>query len=112
MATTPNVWRSAPSTTASWWADAVDAPSELHGQPRFEPGTKVRALCGVRNDGTYPGVALGRPLIAAGEVGYVKSVGTYLNRFYVYSVDFVGPGMLVGMRGQEIVAAQPMKESP
>lgn len=80
----------------------MEGASELYRPPVFEAGTKVRASRAVRNDGTYPGRPVGAVLIAAGAVGYVKAVGTYLNRFYVYSVDFIGHDCLVGMRGNEL----------
>ena len=76
--------------------------SELYGQPIFEAGTKVRSLRLIRNDGTYPGSNIGTVLMQPGEIGYVKSVGTYLNRYYIYSIDFVNIGMLIGMRGNEL----------
>lgn len=76
--------------------------SELYGPPAYEPGEKVHAIREIRNDGTYPGHAMGEFLIHRGDVGYVKSVGTFLNRFYVYAIDFVDRGMLVGMRTHEI----------
>jgi len=80
---------------------------ELHEPPAYEIGTKVRALHSVRNDGTYPGVPTGGFLIDEGEIGYVKSVGTYLNRFYVYGIDFVRRGVLVGMRAHELECLEP-----
>jgi nitrogen fixation protein NifZ len=76
--------------------------SELYSSPQFEAGDKVQSLREIRNDGTYPGLPMGAFLIHTGDVGYVKSVGTYLNRFYVYAIDFVDRGMLVGMRGHEL----------
>lgn len=83
--------------------------SELNDRPAFDLGDKVQAIRAVRNDGTYPGVPMGGFLIERGDVGYVKSVGTYLNRFYVFSIDFVDRGMLVGMRTHELesLEAQP-----
>jgi nitrogen fixation protein NifZ len=78
------------------------AESELYGPSLFEAGSKVQSLRDIRNDGTYPGRPVGAVLIHRGDVGYVKSVGTYLNRFYVYAIDFVEQGMLVGMRGHEL----------
>ena len=84
----------------------MEARSELDEPPLFEPGTKIVSVRSVRNDGTYPGLARGEPLIAAGDVGYVKSVGTYLNRFYIYGIDFIHRGMLVGMRGHEIAPVE------
>ncbi|MEW5728704.1 MAG: nitrogen fixation protein NifZ [Pseudomonadota bacterium] len=83
--------------------------SELHGRPAFEPGDKVGAVRAVRNDGTYPGVPMGGFLIQPGDIGYVKSVGTFLNRFYVYAVDFVDRGILVGMRRHEL---EPLEDRP
>jgi nitrogen fixation protein NifZ len=80
----------------------MTAESELYNPPQYEAGEKVRAVREIRNDGTYPGQPMGAFLIHHGDVGYVKSVGTYLNRFYVYAIDFVDRGMLVGMRGHEI----------
>lgn len=76
--------------------------SELHDDPAFEPGDKVAAVRAIRNDGTHPAAAIGQWLVEAGDVGYVKSVGTYLNCFHVYAVDFVDRGVLVGMRRHEL----------
>lgn len=75
---------------------------EIWDQPAFRRGEKVRARRNVRNDGTFPGAAMGEVLIPQGAEGYVHSVGTWLNRFYVYGVEFVEAGRLVGMRGHEI----------
>ena len=36
-----------------------------------------------------------------------NSVGTYLNRFYVYAIDFVDRGILVGMRRHELELLEP-----
>lgn len=80
---------------------------ELYEPPAFEAGDKVQAIRAVRNDGTYPGSAIGQFLIQGGDVGYVKSVGTYLNRFYVYAIDFVDRGILVGMRRHELELLEP-----
>ncbi|MBC7950672.1 MAG: nitrogen fixation protein NifZ [Rhodospirillaceae bacterium] len=81
--------------------------SELYEDPAFEPGDKVQAARAVRNDGTYPGVPMGQFLIQSGDIGYVKSVGTYLNRFYVYAIDFVDRGIMVGMRRHELEMLEP-----
>lgn len=75
---------------------------ELHGPPVLEPGQKVRALTDIRNDGTFPGAARGETIVEAGDVGYVRSVGTFLQRYYVYGVDFIDRGRLVGMRVHEL----------
>jgi len=75
---------------------------ELVGPAAFEIGDKVRALRDVRNDGTYPGRPVGDVLIQAGDVGYVQSVGTYLQAYYIYGIDFYGRRMIVGMRAREL----------
>ncbi len=79
---------------------------EVYGPPRFVPGQKVRALVPIRNDGTVPGQARGAFLVATGDVGYVTGIGEFLQRYYVYTVDFVARGRLVGMRGGEIELAE------
>lgn len=81
-------------------------PPEIYGPPSFLPGQRVRALTGVRNDGTVAGSDRGAFVVDAGDVGYVTGVGEFLQRFYVYSVDFVARGRLVGMRGFEIEAME------
>ena len=76
---------------------------EVYGTPRFVPGQKVRALVPIRNDGTVPGQARGAFIVETGDIGYVTGIGEFLQRYYVYTVDFVARGRLVGMRGGEIV---------
>lgn len=75
---------------------------ELNGPPEFEVGDKVRSLRLIRNDGTYPLSPVGEVLIAEGDVGYVTSIGTYLQQFYIYGVDFYERGRIVGMRAKEL----------
>lgn len=75
---------------------------ELEDRPAFEEGQKVRALRDVRNDGTYPGRPMGDFLIRAGDIGYVKSIGTYLQMYYIYGVDFYEKRIIVGMRAKEL----------
>lgn len=75
---------------------------ETHGPPAFEPNEKVRAVIAVRSDGAFPGVPRGAPLIEAGAVGYVRSIGEFLQRYYIYAVDFIDGGRLVGMRAHEL----------
>jgi nitrogen fixation protein NifZ len=82
-----------------------EAHFELYDPPAFERGDRVVALRDIRNDGTHPGSRIGEFLIRGGEVGYVSQVGTYLNRFYVYAVDFVECERLVGMRAHELAPA-------
>lgn len=87
-----------------------EEPIELNDRPAFQPGDKVRALKDVRNDGTYPGMVTGAFLIKSGEVGYVRDVGTFLQRYFIYVIDFIESGRMVGMRKHElelVAAAEP-----
>jgi nitrogen fixation protein NifZ len=79
---------------------------ELDGPPQFEYGQKVRSLKNVRNDGTFPGKEIGDVLVKKGDVGYVTSIGTFLQQFYIYGVDFYERGYVVGMKGRELESAE------
>lgn len=79
---------------------------ELDGPPAFEYGQKVRSRLNIRNDGTYPGKEIGDILVKKGEEGYVVSIGTFLQQFYIYGVDFVAVGRRVGMKRKELVSAE------
>jgi nitrogen fixation protein NifZ len=80
---------------------------EVYSQPRFRPGAKVRATLQIRNDGTVAGREIGEILVRKGDVGYVRDVGMYLQRFYVYAVEFVDRQAVIGMRGRELAEAGP-----
>lgn len=75
---------------------------ELNSEPRFDYGQKVRSLKSIRNDGTFPGKEIGEILVKKGEEGYVVSIGTFLQQFYIYGVDFYERGYRVGMKGKEL----------
>lgn len=75
---------------------------ELVSPPKFEYGEKVRAKKYVRNDGTFPGREVGDIIVSKGDVGYVTSIGTFLQQFYIYGIDFYELGYRVGMRGKEL----------
>jgi len=75
---------------------------ELVDPPKFEYGQKVRSKKYVRNDGTFPGREVGDILVSKGDVGYVTSIGTFLQQFYIYGIDFYELGYRVGMRGKEL----------
>lgn len=79
-----------------------DETVELDGPPGFEYGEKVRSIKVVRNDGTFPGKEIGEVLVRKGEVGYVTSIGTFLQQFYIYGVEFVSSGYRVGMKRREL----------
>jgi nitrogen fixation protein NifZ len=75
---------------------------EIDAPPRFDYGEKVRSRFTVRNDGTFRGKEIGEVLVAKGDVGYVASIGTFLQQFYIYGVEFVAHGYRVGMKGREL----------
>jgi nitrogen fixation protein NifZ len=81
-----------------------EAEIEIDGPPRFEPGAKVVARLNVRNDGTFAGRDIGERLVSIGDVGYVRDVGTFLQQFYIYAVEWVDRGIMVGMRARELQA--------
>ncbi|CAI8962540.1 nitrogen fixation protein NifZ [Methylocaldum szegediense] len=76
--------------------------NELNGPPKFKFGEKVRSKKMIRNDGTFVGREIGEVLVKKGEVGYIKSINTFLQQFYIYAVDFPERGYAVGMKGREI----------
>jgi len=75
---------------------------ELVSEPKFDYGQKVVSKKYVRNDGTFPGREVGDILVSKGDVGYVTSIGTFLQQFYIYGIDFYELGYRVGMRGKEL----------
>jgi nitrogen fixation protein NifZ len=75
---------------------------ELNDPPVFDYGQKVRARRHIRNDGTYPGKDIGEILCKKGEIGYVVSIGTFLQQFYIYGVEFASTGHRVGMKRKEL----------
>ncbi|MBT9614466.1 MAG: nitrogen fixation protein NifZ [Burkholderiales bacterium] len=77
---------------------------EITADPIFDFGAKVRSIKVVRNDGTYQGKDIGEVLVKKGDIGYVTSIGTFLQQFYIYAVDFIETGHRVGMRGKELEA--------
>lgn len=84
---------------------------ELAGPPLFRPGEKVVAKKYVKNDGTFAGREIGEVLVAKGDVGYVRDVGSFLQQFYVYAVEWVGRGVVVGMRGKELLRPEEVARS-
>ncbi|MET4312607.1 nitrogen fixation protein NifZ [Bradyrhizobium sp. RT4b] len=75
---------------------------ELTDVPFFDYGDKVRANRTIRNDGTYVGKEIGEVLVKKGELGYVVSIGTFLQQFYIYEVEFLASGYRVGMKRKEL----------
>ena len=73
---------------------------------RWDYGEAVRLIRNVRNDGTYPGLDPGAPLVRRGSIGYVVDVGTFLQDQIIYSVNFLDEGKIVGCREEELIGAE------
>ncbi|TLG71144.1 nitrogen fixation protein NifZ [Methylocystis sp. B8] len=78
---------------------------ELTEPAYFSFGDKVKAKRTIRNDGTYAGKEIGDILAKKGEIGYVVSIGTFLQQFYIYGVEFAESGNRVGMKRKELEPA-------
>jgi nitrogen fixation protein NifZ len=87
-----------------------DGSVELNDPPAFNYGEKVKSKKVVRNDGTFPGKDVGEILVKKGEIGYVGSIGTFLQQFYIYGVEFVDTGYKVGMRKKELEPVEAVAE--
>ncbi|MGE0113768.1 MAG: nitrogen fixation protein NifZ [Steroidobacteraceae bacterium] len=85
---------------------------ELNDPPVFNFGEKVRALRTIRNDGTYCGREIGDVLVKKGEQGYVVHIGSFLQQFYIYGVEFIESGTRVGMKRKELEAVEAPEEIP
>lgn len=83
---------------------------ELSAPPYFSFGEKVKAKRTIRNDGTYAGKEIGEVLAKKGEIGYVVSIGTFLQQFYIYGVEFLESGNRVGMKRKELDPAVAREE--
>jgi nitrogen fixation protein NifZ len=77
---------------------------EIRKPPIFKPGERVIAKRLVKNDGTYPRKEIGEALVVKGDTGYVRDIGTFLQMFYIYAVEWSERGTIVGMRGKEMVS--------
>ncbi len=75
---------------------------EIFKPPLFKPGEKVVSLKNVRNDGTLRGREIGEIVVKKGEVGYVRDIGTFLQQFFIYAVEWIDRGTVVGMRAKEL----------
>jgi nitrogen fixation protein NifZ len=83
---------------------------EVDGPPYFDYGDKVRAKRTIRNDGTFPGKDIGEILAKKGEEGYVVNIGTFLQQFYIYGVEFASTGNRVGMKRKELEMVEMIDE--
>ena len=78
--------------------------------PRFRMGERVISRTVIRNDGTYNGKDIGEVLVNKGEIGFITSIGTFLQQFYIYAVEFVDSGHRVGMRAKELCTLDDLPE--
>ena len=53
----------------------------------------------------------GQPETGPDDEGYVRDVGTYLQRYYIYAVEFIARGAVVGMRARELDTVGPAQET-
>ncbi|MBI5899553.1 MAG: nitrogen fixation protein NifZ [Rhodocyclales bacterium] len=71
--------------------------------PRWDYGDAVRVTRNVRNDGTFPGAAMGDLLVRRGRIGHVRNVGSFLQDQIIYSVHFLDEERIVGCREEELI---------
>ena len=83
---------------------------EVADPPRFNFGERVVSRTTIRNDGTFTGKDIGEVLVKKGDVGYVVSIGTFLQQFYIYAVEFTEYGYKVGMRAKELMTLDNLPE--
>ncbi len=102
--------------------EIVDANTFLHDsvtanrsgkdeeKAKFGIGQKVKLIKEIVNDGTYPHAPIGTLLMPEGSIGYIKSVGEFLQVIRVYEVHFFGvmdaPVEIVGCREHELEAME------
>lgn len=84
---------------------------ELGSEPVYEVGEKVRLRKQIKNDGTFPGREIGEILAKKGDIGYVASIGTFLQSSYIYAVHFLDKGIVVGCKAKELESAEENHES-
>lgn len=76
-------------------------------EPKFKEGQQVRLVADVVNDGTYPHASIGTLMMPKGSIGYIKSMGEFLQVLRVYEVHFFGTEMeveIIGCREHELEA--------
>lgn len=78
-------------------------------EPKYHKGQKVQLLTDVVNDGTYPHSPIGTLMMKKGSVGYIKTMGEFLQVIRIYEVHFFGvdaPVEIVGCREHELEALE------
>lgn len=83
--------------------------------PLFQIGQKVKLLEDVKNDGTYPFAPVGALMVRKGAVGYIRSMGDFLQTIRIYEVSLVEMSedsivTAIGCREHELEALETMKD--
>jgi len=82
-------------------------------EPKFFLGQKVKLLEDVKNDGTYPYLTIGEVMIKKGSVGYIRTIGEFLQVIRVYEVHFLDAEAVIeviGCREHELEAMEPYRD--
>lgn len=83
-------------------------------EAKFGMGQKVKLLEDIVNDGTYPHSPIGTLMMPKGSIGYIKSIGEFLQVIRVYEVHFLGvenaPVEIVGCREHELEAMEDFRD--
>lgn len=80
---------------------------------KFGIGQQVKLLEDIKNDGTYPYAPIGATMIKKDSIGYIKSMGEFLQVIRVYEVHFLDTQSLievVGCREHELEAMEEFKD--
>jgi nitrogen fixation protein NifZ len=72
---------------------------------KFAPGSEVRVVRSVRNDGSIHDLKKGELLISAGTVGIVRSYGYFLQTQLIYQVFIPEINRVIGVRETEVIDA-------
>jgi len=82
-------------------------------QAKFFLGQKVKLLEDVKNDGTYPYLKIGDVMIKKGSIGYIRTIGEFLQVIRVYEVHFLDAEAVIeviGCREHELEAMEPYRD--
>jgi nitrogen fixation protein NifZ len=82
-------------------------------EPKYHVGQKVKLLEDIVNDGTYPHSKIGTLMMKKDSVGYIKTMGEFLQVIRVYEVHFFGTDMdveIIGCREHELEALDDYKD--
>lgn len=80
---------------------------------KFGMGQQVKLLEDIKNDGTYPHAPIGTVMIKKNSIGYIKSIGEFLQVIRVYEVHFLDMEALVevvGCREHELEAMEEFRD--